>query len=93
MKHKATLAGLSLFIGVMGALPYVVRKNTPSISEREKLSGSQRVRGLFMNYGSSDAGIDPDWDHGTWKGWERRDRGNGRYIKGKGNGGKDKDVW
>lgn len=41
-----------------------------------QLTGSQRQRGMYMNAGSSDAGIDPDWDpvERKWKGAERRQR-------------------
>jgi len=40
------------------------------------LTGSQRQRGMYMNAGSSDAGVDPDWDpvERKWKGTERRQR-------------------
>lgn len=40
------------------------------------LSGSQRQRGMYLNAGSSDAGIDPDWDpiERKWKGAERREK-------------------
>ena len=41
--------------------PYVVNDRTV---------GSQRQRGMYMNSGSSDGGIDPDWDpvEKKWKG-------------------------
>ncbi len=30
--------------------------------DREKLSGSQRQRGMYMNVGAVDVGIDPKWE-------------------------------
>ena len=56
-----TVLGLLLFGGTMFALPY---------NEKERLTGSQRQRGMYMNAGSSDGGKDPDWDPvtSTWKG-------------------------
>ncbi len=29
---------------------------------RDKLTGSQRQRGMYMNAGAVDVGIDPNWD-------------------------------
>jgi hypothetical protein len=39
------------------------------------LTGSEVMRGPYMNVGSQDAGRDPDWDfaRGVRKGYEKRD--------------------
>jgi len=60
-----TLAGLFVFIGSMGIIPYVIAKNNAKRSlqwREEALTGSQIQRGPFMNSGSKDVGIDPNWD-------------------------------
>ena len=60
------LATASLF-----APSIYVKAKGKSLSEREKaLTGSQVQRGPYMNSGSRDMGVDPDWDlkNGTYKG-------------------------
>ena len=47
------------------ALPAILRATMPHQQNRERLTGSQRQRGMYMNAGASDAGIDPDWDAAT----------------------------
>ena len=47
------------------ALPAILRATIPHQQNREKLTGSQRQRGMYMNAGAVDAGIDPDWDPAT----------------------------
>lgn len=38
----------------------------PNIANRDgALSGSNRQRGMFLNYGSKDGGLDPNWDPQT----------------------------
>lgn len=67
----------------MASLPLIIRKTTPSIDSQNKpLTGTQRMRGVYFNFGSSDAGPDPDWDPVTkqWKGWEKRDK-TGAYVR------------
>ena len=64
----------------MALVPLVIRKSTPPMDTQSKpLTGTQRMRGLYFNYGTSDVGPDPDWDPHTkqWKGWERRERRTG----------------
>ena len=65
-----TVLGLLLFGGTMFALPYGLRAMNTHTNEKERLTGSQRQRGMYMNAGSSDGGKDPDWDPvtSTWKG-------------------------
>jgi len=64
-----TLAGIALFGGVMFSVPFLVVRKTPGMQTKdESLTGSQVMRGPFMNTGSKDAGPDPDWQDGTYKG-------------------------
>ena len=35
--------------------------------DREKLSGSQRQRGMYMNAGAVDIGVDPKWEEKNMK--------------------------
>jgi hypothetical protein len=48
------------------------------------LTGSQRQRGMYMNAGSHDAGLDPDWDarQNKWTGYERRASMNSKPTRG-----------
>jgi hypothetical protein len=55
-------AGVFALAASFFALPAVLRATIPHQNNREKLTGSQRQRGMYMNAGASDAGIDPDWD-------------------------------
>eukprot|EP01038_Epipyxis_sp_PR26KG_P005481 gene5481-7589_t len=66
---------VALFGLTMFSIPYIVRSNWQHTESREKISGSMRQRGLYMNTGAHDAGIDPDWDRTTrkWKGYKNRD--------------------
>lgn len=64
--------GLIGFIGVMGAVPvwlhrrHMKLQNGVSMWASEKpLSDAQIRRGAYLNTGSKDAGLDPDWDHKT----------------------------
>lgn len=44
-----------------------------NINTKEKLTPSQRQRGMYYNQGQ-DVGIDPDWDPKThtWNGYEKK---------------------
>jgi hypothetical protein len=67
----ACVAGICL----MYSVPYFITRNSTSLQNKPSaLTGSQRQRGLYLNAGSQDVGIDPDWDPVTrkWKGFERR---------------------
>ena len=45
------------------------------MNDRSTLTGSQRQRGLYMNAGNRDVGVDPDWDpiNRRWKGFDKKD--------------------
>ena len=75
--HAGVVGGLIIFAGSMFALPLFVRDRTPALDSSEKpLTGSQRMRGVFINAGSKDVGADPDWDPvtKTYLGWEKKER-------------------
>mmetsp|Transcript_10166 Transcript_10166/g.9107 ORF Transcript_10166/g.9107 Transcript_10166/m.9107 type:complete len:84 (-) Transcript_10166:99-350(-) len=74
-KGNIVIGGICLAFGVsMSLLPYYFRTRTESLSTKQSLTGSQRQRGMYMNVGSQDAGIDPDWDvdNKRWKGFDKR---------------------
>lgn len=74
-KNGALAGGLAVLITAAASFPYFVRsrQTETTIGQRDKLSPSQRQRGMYMNSGS-DAGPDPDYDPstGTWKGYQKR---------------------
>jgi hypothetical protein len=90
--NRGVAIGLLAFGTFMGLLPLIIRKATPAIDSQEKaLTGTQRQRGMFLQFGSSDVGPDPDWDPKTktWKGWDKKNRDKaGAYQK---KGGSDRD--
>ena len=57
--------GVILFAACSFSVPAVLRYLVPHQQNRERLTGSQRQRGMYMNAGSSDAGVDPLWDPKT----------------------------
>jgi hypothetical protein len=74
--NRIVAMGLVTFGGIMASVPLLIKKTAPPIDTNEKaLTGTQRMRGLYFNYGSSDAGPDPNWDPvtKTWNGWRDKD--------------------
>ena len=66
---------LTAFAGACGAIPLWYTKRMAdagiNLQQQEKpLSGTQTIRGAYINTGSKDAGVDPDWDfkERRWKG-------------------------
>jgi hypothetical protein len=75
-KHAGVGAFCFAFFACSFSMPYFIRTNTPNLNSGEKvLTGSQRQRGMYMNAGSHDAGLDPDWDPktNTYNGWKRKE--------------------
>jgi len=64
-----------LFAGTMFSIPAILRYGMPHQVQREKLTGSQRQRGMYMNAGSQDVGVDPDWDikNARWTGHDHKE--------------------
>ena len=75
--HGKTVGGLLLFLGAMATLPFLIHKRNLRLTQGETLINSDKPlpnhavrRGAYMNSGSKDVGVDPDWDlkAGTYKG-------------------------
>ena len=61
-----TAVGLIFFISTMASIPYFSRTTSQNLSEKnEKLTGSQRQRGMNLMAGQHDAGPDPNYDAKT----------------------------
>mmetsp|Transcript_7206 Transcript_7206/g.11490 ORF Transcript_7206/g.11490 Transcript_7206/m.11490 type:complete len:97 (+) Transcript_7206:78-368(+) len=74
-RNLATAVGLVGFVAGVGSIPYFYTKhmsdkNINLLQQEKPLSGSQIIRGAYMNTGSKDIGVDPDWDFKTrtWRG-------------------------
>ncbi|MEM1010191.1 MAG: hypothetical protein AAGJ35_14450 [Myxococcota bacterium] len=65
-KAMALVGSLAL-VGVMGFFPYMFMRNQQKSMQNspDPLNPSQIRRGQFMNSGSKDVGIDPNWDPKT----------------------------
>jgi len=69
-QHRKTLLGLVGLVCITGSIPYITRKSqTQTLVEKERLTGSQRQRGMNLMGGTQDGGADPNWDvkTGTYK--------------------------
>ena len=64
--------GLSLFALGMSLFPmwYLTRQKQNLTTTPKALGGESIVRGAYVNSGSKDIGVDPDWDpvNRTWRG-------------------------
>mmetsp|Transcript_17505 Transcript_17505/g.21558 ORF Transcript_17505/g.21558 Transcript_17505/m.21558 type:complete len:98 (+) Transcript_17505:133-426(+) len=70
-KHFGVAFGLFGFAALGASFPYYYVKNHQTknrnlLQQQDPLSGSQVIRGAYLNTGSKDAGPDPNWD------WETR---------------------
>mmetsp|Transcript_8350 Transcript_8350/g.14789 ORF Transcript_8350/g.14789 Transcript_8350/m.14789 type:complete len:93 (-) Transcript_8350:224-502(-) len=72
-KNVAVAVGLVGFVGACASVPYFLTlrmKNITNLQQQEdSLSGSQVMRGAYVNTGSRDAGVDPDWNFAS-RSWE-----------------------
>ena len=69
--RNAALAGALVIFGCgCAALPFLLARAAPTnlYAKEGPLSGSAVSRGPFLNSGSRDAGKDPDWVDGVWRG-------------------------
>ena len=72
-RNALVAAGLVVFAGGMASFPFVykqyVLKQNLNFADKP-LAGQNIVRGAYINSGSKDIGVDPDWDPktGTWRG-------------------------
>lgn len=72
-RNYALGAALVVVIGGIGLVPLAVKKSRGEKSlfrSEEPLTGSQIMRGNYINSGSKDVGPDPDYDFKSaeWKG-------------------------
>ena len=70
-RNAASASALIVLVGVFAATPLIIkaRQGDANLTAQSKpLSGSQIMRGAYMNTGSRDAGSDPDWDGGRYTG-------------------------
>ena len=77
-RNRVYAAGLVVLVGGFAAVPFLLTKRRtdqgiePLTRQQRPLVGHQLMRGAYNNYGSRDAGADPDWvtERGTlvWKG-------------------------
>ena len=74
-QHRKTVLGLVVLVCATGSIPYITRKSqTQTLVEKEKLTGSQRQRGMNLMGGTQDGGVDPNWDAktGTYKAYRSK---------------------
>ena len=70
-KNRAYAAGLVLLVGFFACAPLMLkhRHGAGNLTSQEKpLTGSQIMRGAYLNTGSRDAGADHDWQNGVYIG-------------------------
>jgi len=64
-RNAVTVVALVALVGAMAAFPYLKLRQTKNLSTREEaLTGSQVMRGPYINSGSKDVGRDPGL---SWK--------------------------
>ena len=75
-RNRLVLVALGGFAGTMLMVPrwFVQAKGKPATDRTAALTGSQIQRGPYMNSGSRDIGVDPNWDlsTGTWHGNDKK---------------------
>ena len=70
-KNRLYAGGLVLLVGFFGSAPMLLkaRNEGKNLTHQEApLTGSQIMRGAFMNTGSKDVGPDRDWKNGVYIG-------------------------
>lgn len=72
-RNVALGAALVVVIGGIGLLPIAVKRargDRSLFASEQPLTGSQIMRGAYVNSGSQDVGPDPDYDfkNAEWKG-------------------------
>ncbi len=73
-QNSKTVLGLIVMMSAMGSIPYITRvSQEKTFVEKEKLTGSQRQRGMNLMAGTHDAGIEPNWDSktGTYRAYKK----------------------
>ena len=70
-RNAASASALLLLVGVFAATPLLIkaRQGGNNLTTQSKaLTGSQIMRGAYLNTGSKDIGADPDWVDGRYVG-------------------------
>ena len=62
--HALTAVGCIVFAGVCASIPYVITTNQKEalMSKEDALNAGAIRRGVYVNSGSKDVGVDPMWD-------------------------------
>ena len=73
VRNVGLALALGAFAGACALFPLWFTQRAMSknlLRSKEPLTGSQVIRGAYLNTGSRDAGPDPDWDleNKTWRG-------------------------
>ena len=71
VKNGVYAGGLILLVGFFGSAPMLLKARNEGknlTSQEAPLTGSQIMRGAFMNTGSKDVGPDRDWKNGDYIG-------------------------
>jgi hypothetical protein len=71
MKNRVYMGGLVALCAFFGSAPLILKQRNDgnNLTTQEKpLTGSQIMRGAFLNTGSKDVGRDKDWDNGVYVG-------------------------
>ncbi len=70
-RNRLYVGGLGIMVTLFGLTPLMLkyRNEGHNLTTQDKpLTGSQIMRGAYLNTGSRDAGADPDWDNGKYIG-------------------------
>jgi hypothetical protein len=70
-RNAAYASALILLVGVFAATPLLIKKRQGDhnlTTQAKALTGSQIMRGAYLNTGSKDVGPDPDWQGGRYVG-------------------------
>jgi hypothetical protein len=63
LRNAAYVVGLLALTGSFAAYPFLASRGSTNLTLRDQgLTGSQIMRGAYVNSGSHDVGLDPDWD-------------------------------
>jgi len=70
-KNRFYLTGLIGLVGFFASAPLLLKNRNAGhnlTTQKEGLTGSQIMRGAYLNTGSKDVGADPDWNNGKYIG-------------------------
>ena len=73
-KNRVYLAGLLGLVAFFGSAPLLLKQRNSGnnlTTQEQPLTGSQIMRGAYLNTGSKDVGNDPDWHNGKYIGSQK----------------------